>query len=158
MTNMTDFNFTDIMFGIAIPPIPHAGRAMIEAKGLHGHLCVEEKYAQWIADRITDYGFEEGLDYVRQPEPIKGQPAGDYLVTYDTAKGLALLERSEHGLRTVRHLTALEQAVTAKATGYALEKERATASALREQMDAMMQLVITSSQQFEQLAALLTDH
>ena len=142
MTTTTDFNFTDIMFGIAIPPLTHEGRLMINARSLHGHLGAKMDLFQWISDYLRLFPFEEGLDYVATS--AAAQPE-EYLVTFDLAKGLAMQERSKLGIQTVRHLTKLEQTTYAKAAAHAFQR----------QAEAMTQMMSESNQRLEALVASL---
>lgn len=141
MTTTTEFNFTDIMFGIAIPPVTHEGRLMINGRNLHDHLGVDADLAHWILDYLRQFPFEEGVDYV--VTSVAAPQSEDYLFTFDLAKGLAMQERSELGVKTVRHLTKLEKATFVKAAAYALQH----------QVDAMTQMISKNSQQLEDFAA-----
>jgi phage anti-repressor protein len=41
----------------------HEGQPMIDARGLHGWLSIPTRFHVWVARRIEEYGFIEGLDF-----------------------------------------------------------------------------------------------
>lgn len=45
---------------------------MVSAKALHKTLGVGRDYSTWLSERIKDYGFEQGIDYVVFDSPILG--------------------------------------------------------------------------------------
>ncbi len=88
---------------------------MIDARSLHKWLAVEDRFNDWIRRRIKEYGFEEPADLLCYAQPRnKGQRGGwnrkDYLLTIDTAKELAMVERTERGRETRRYFIKMERA------------------------------------------------
>ena len=82
---------------------------MIDARGLHGWLGNKERFTQWAARRIMEYGFAEGLDFFRSFGKTKGRPRIDYLLTINMAKELAMIERTAIGSQTRRYFIEMEQ-------------------------------------------------
>ncbi|EJV8833333.1 antA/AntB antirepressor family protein [Escherichia coli] len=80
---------------------------LVNARDLHTFLGVGKRFASWITERIAEYGFVENQDYilVSPNREIKGRGGDrrskDYHLTLDTAKELAMVERTEQG-RAVR--------------------------------------------------------
>lgn len=92
----------------------------VSAKALHDALGVGRDFSTWLAGRINEYAFSEGMDYQsddnfnirclinEQYSPVsgnntkRGRPEKDYLLTLGMAKELAMVERNEQG-RAVRH-------------------------------------------------------
>lgn len=73
----------------------------VNARELHAFLEVGKKFADWITDRIEQFGFTENQDFVVIPEigknPNGGRPAKEYHLTLDMAKELSMVERNEKG-------------------------------------------------------------
>ena len=69
----------------------------VNARELHSFLEVGKVFANWIKDRIEQYGFIESLEYVVIPNfgnnPLGGRPVIDYHVSIDMAKELAMVRR-----------------------------------------------------------------
>lgn len=89
------------------------GRAKIEtadARQLHAFLENGDAFANWIADRIRQYDFVEGVDYVTYLENAKkGRPSREYAITLDMAKELSMVERNERGKEARRYFIECEK-------------------------------------------------
>lgn len=95
--------------------------SLVDARRLHGFLEVGRDFSNWIKDRIAEYGFVEGEDYVKgtvggeagfSPDAAKnarGRPAVDYGLTLDMAKELAMVERTARGRQARRYFIACER-------------------------------------------------
>lgn len=89
----------------------------VNARDLHKALGNKRKFADWIKDRINEYGFVIGVDYVliSQVCEIKRQGRGgdrktlDYHITLDMAKELAMLEKSDKGRQVRRYFIQCEK-------------------------------------------------
>lgn len=77
---------------------------MIDARSLHGWLGVAARFNDWMRRRVAEYGFVAGDDYYSNlsKSPGRSRPRRDYLLTLDTAKELAMVERTERGRLTRR--------------------------------------------------------
>lgn len=91
---------------------------MIDARSLHGWLGHKRMFAHWIKERITDYGFEEGTDFLPIVAKTKGRPRKDYLLTLDMAKELSMVERTDVGRETRRYFIRMERAAMQMASDH----------------------------------------
>jgi len=69
----------------------------VDARELHRRLEVRQKFSDWIKDRLKD--FTQGIDYQAFTENTEklGRPRTVYILTLETAKHIAMLERNEKG-------------------------------------------------------------
>ncbi|MDJ6915211.1 antA/AntB antirepressor family protein [Salmonella enterica] len=98
---------------------------IVSARDLHKALGVGKDFSTWITDRITDYGFAIGSDYIVNKaispklgkiptgaacSPVTvGRPGKDYLLSISTAKEIAMLERNEQGRAVRRYFIQCEE-------------------------------------------------
>lgn len=98
---------------------------IVSARDLHKALGVGKDFSTWITDRITDYDFAIGSDYIvnkaispklgKTPNcaacsPVTvGRPGKDYLLSISTAKEIAMLERNEQGRAVRRYFIQCEE-------------------------------------------------
>ena len=87
---------------------------MIDARSLHNWLGAPYSFTDWLRKRSEEYGFAEDHDYFRfqkiRSETRGGQNRKDYLLTLDTAKELAMVERTDIGRDTRRYFIQMEKA------------------------------------------------
>lgn len=78
----------------------------VNARELHTFLGVNTKFADWIKNRISEYGFVENQDFVcvsekKETQRTDGQMgvsvSNEYHITLGMAKELAMVERSNKG-------------------------------------------------------------
>lgn len=83
----------------ALPVTKSAGgRDVASARNLWEWLEVQTEFPKWFARRTEEYGFKEGVDFLPiLAESTGGRPLTDFVVTTDTAKELAMVERTERG-------------------------------------------------------------
>lgn len=101
-----------------LPFIQQGENLLISAKLLHRKLKSGYQFADWIKRRISEYGFENGVDFFSEKTEIKNQRGGDkrsvdYLFTIDTAKELAMLEKNEVGRQIRRYFIQKEKELRA---------------------------------------------
>lgn len=86
---------------------------MVSARELHRFLGSRQEFANWIKNRIADYGFQEGEDFCLTNLSSKngsgGHNAKEYTINLDMAKELCMLERSEVGRSTRRYFIEVER-------------------------------------------------
>lgn len=79
----------------------HKGNSAVSARELHQFLESKQQFADWIQNRIKDYGFIQGQDFeVFQnfmKNPNGGRPTTEYIISIDMAKELSMVERTEKG-------------------------------------------------------------
>lgn len=91
------------------------------ARDLHAMLDVGKDFSTWIKDRIEQYGFTEGEDYIvakldspdlgNQDAPTWGgdRRSIDYHLTLDMAKELAMIENNPKGREVRRYFIRVEK-------------------------------------------------
>lgn len=104
---------------------------IVSAKALHKTLGVRRDYSTWLSERIKDYGFELGVDYVVFDSPILGNQRAennqldggwvtkrggdrrskDTGLSLGMAKELAMVERNEQGRAVRRYFIQCEEAL-----------------------------------------------
>ena len=109
---MTNSNLIPVFNGL----IKNQPVQLCNARELHAFLEIKNKYADWIKDRINEYGFIQDEDYFVITERTNGRPRKEYLITLDMGKELGMVERNERGrqirqyfIRCERTLKALQQ-------------------------------------------------
>lgn len=84
-----------------------------DARNLHGFLDVGRVFAAWIQDRIAEYKFVEGRDFVVISESGNnykgGRPSKEYAVTLEMAKELAMVERTDKGREARQYFIECER-------------------------------------------------
>jgi len=84
----------------------------VSAKRLHELLGVGRYFSNWIKGRITQYGFEEGVDYIltNAKTGIRSNVREiNYFVTLDMAKELCMVERNDKGRQARRYFIECEK-------------------------------------------------
>ena len=90
------------------------GSTVVSMRDLHVGLEVGRDFTNW-AKRMFDYGFEEGADYAEISLANSGERAHggqnrrDWALTLDTAKEIAMLQRSTRGQEVRRYFIAAEK-------------------------------------------------
>ena len=113
-TNLRKLDVNELGF-VFIKTSPNAapdreGAPMIDARRLHSWLGPKWAFSRWMAHRISEYGFEEGADFLPEKVKTAGRPRTDYLLTLDTAKELAMVERTDIGRQTLRYFIEMKRA------------------------------------------------
>ena len=91
------------------------GEIAISGRELHQALEVSTRYDKWF-ERMTEYGFESGIDFISQVEKVHGQKRArtyeqvNHILTLDTAKEIAMIQRSEPGKRARQYFIQVEKA------------------------------------------------
>lgn len=101
--------FAGEMSGISTP--------LVDARLLHSFLDVSRQFANWIKERITEYGFIEGTDFLTNLLKTKGRPSIEYYLTLDMAKELAMVERNEKGRQARRYFIECERRLMPRYVG-----------------------------------------
>jgi len=87
---------------------------VVNARELWKALKVGRDFSTWIKGRIEEVGAVENLDYCLLPEMGEQKGRGganriDYILTLDTAKEMAMLERNEMGKMVRRYFIEAEK-------------------------------------------------
>ena len=87
-------------------------RITLSARDLHEFLGIGTEFRKWFP-RMTEYGFNENIDYQRvyQKCPTLGgeQEKVDYQITIEMAKEIAMLQRNEKGKQARQYFIELEK-------------------------------------------------
>lgn len=81
-----------------IANIPHQ---LCNARDLYDFLECRREFATWIKDRIDEYDFIEGQDFLTILSKSNGRPRKEYHLTLEMAKELGMIERTPKG-KTIR--------------------------------------------------------
>jgi anti-repressor protein len=85
----------------------------VNARDLHAFLEVGKDFSNWIKDRIEQYSFAEGQDFVvfanSGENPQGGRPAKEYAISLDMAKELSMVERNERGKQARAYFIEMER-------------------------------------------------
>lgn len=106
-----------------------------DARELHGKLQVETRFNDWIQRRIEEVELTRNLDYTEfysnlSKTPDGGRPSAEYLLTLDSAKHIAMLEKSKIGKEIRQYFIDFE-----KRTRKALEEMAASKAQVAIDMD-----------------------
>lgn len=84
----------------------------VNARELHEFLGVGKVFAAWIQDRIQQYEFVDGVDYVVTVSKTgirKNVTQKDYFITLDMAKELSMVERNAKGKQARQYFIQCER-------------------------------------------------
>lgn len=113
MTTNTLPQTTSIEQLVPVTPGEIGGKSVqtVDARDLHTWLGVGKEFANWIKERIDQYGFTQGVDYVIFAEIGKngGRPRKEYRLTIDMAKELAMVERNKKGKEARQYFIRCEK-------------------------------------------------
>lgn len=90
------------------------GSQVVSAKELYGFLEVKERFSKWF-ERQLQFGFILNQDYTpyQMVHPLNNQESIDYVLTLDTAKEIAMLQRSEKGKQARQYFIECEKQLKA---------------------------------------------
>ncbi|QBY44246.1 antA/AntB antirepressor family protein [Arsenophonus nasoniae] len=99
----------------------------VNARDLHEFLESKQKFADWIKDRIQQYGFIESQDFIviLGKTPNGGRPTKEYAISLDMAKELSMVERNEKGKQARQYFIECERRVLQPQTLLPTAKELA---------------------------------
>ena len=88
------------------------GEKAVSARELYKFLEVNSKFTVW-CKRMFEYGFQEDEDFFpilgESPSKQTGRPRTDYVLTLDTAKEIAMLQRTDRGKQARKYFIAVEK-------------------------------------------------
>lgn len=82
---------------------------VVNSRELWEALGVKTEYSHWAKRRLADVDAEENRDYLTVVKKDGRQTLIDYIVTMDTAKEMAMLERNEKGKMIRRYFIEAEK-------------------------------------------------
>src|SRR5690625_569583 len=107
-------NNNSVSMNQLIPIIEHDGKTAVNLRDLHNYLEVTTRFNDW-AYRMFDYGFTEGQDYVEvsllknEQQTRGGHNRRDWAVTLDTAKEIAMIQRTDKGKQARQYFIEVEK-------------------------------------------------
>ena len=101
------------LFTLVNRPVAGQAQQTVNARELHTFLENRDMFANWIKDRIEQYGFVENQDFVRYLEnskkPLGGRPSIEYALSLDMAKELSMVERNAQGKQARQYFIDCEK-------------------------------------------------
>jgi phage anti-repressor protein len=92
------------------------GVNLVSARELHGFLEIKSKFVDWIERRISNYGFEENVDFTKVSDASQkkeashgGQNKLDYILKIDMAKELSMVENNDKGRQARKYFIECEK-------------------------------------------------
>ncbi|WP_376777304.1 antA/AntB antirepressor family protein [Flavobacterium covae] len=89
------------------------GTSVVSARDLHQFLESKQQFADWIKNRIQEYGFVEDVDFVIASEIYEAKRGGhnrkEYAITLDMAKELSMVEKTDKNRGARRYFIAVEK-------------------------------------------------
>ncbi|WP_413532746.1 antA/AntB antirepressor family protein [Empedobacter brevis] len=90
------------------------GKRAVSARELHNYLETPTRFYEWI-NRMLEYGFVQSTDYqclhknVKMPNGGTKQALDDYVLTIDTAKEIAMIQRTPKGKQARQYFIEMER-------------------------------------------------
>ena len=81
----------------------------VNARDLWKFLESKQEFANWIKDRVEKYRFVEGKDFLINFSKSLGRPSKEYLISFDMAKELAMVENNERGRQARQYFIEVEK-------------------------------------------------
>ena len=102
-----------MQLSLTFPAAELQGAFPTNAEKLFAILEVNSKFADWIKNRISQYGFIENQDYVVKTTYTGRRPRKEYFITLDMAKELCMVENNDKGKEARRYFIKCEQELQA---------------------------------------------
>ena len=91
------------------------GIETVNARELHAFLEVKTRFNDWIANRISEFGFTENKDFVSLTENlVSGGKQNVFHISIDMAKELSMLERNDKGKQARLYFIECERVAKTK--------------------------------------------
>ena len=94
---------------VIVTTINHETVNAVNARDLWKFLGSRQEFANWIKGRISEYGFEEGKDFLINLSKSHGRPSKEYIISLDMAKELAMVENNEQGRKVRQYFIEVEK-------------------------------------------------
>ena len=110
--------------GVVLPKVTtnEEGKKLVSARELHESLNVKERFSKWF-ERMVSYGFTlHDFTPYQMVHPQNKQTIEDYALTLDMAKHIAMIQRSEIGMKIRNYFIECEKELTkTKMDSYMIE-------------------------------------
>ena len=92
-------------------PVGSSTVQTVNARELHAFLEIGKDFSTWINDRIKQFEFSEGVDFIKFPEigESTSKPLMQYALTLDMAKELSMVERNAKGKQARQYFIECER-------------------------------------------------
>lgn len=97
------------LFVLVNRPVAGQAQQTVNARELHAFLESKQEFSNWIKNRIEDYGFLDGVDFLTNLSKTQGRPRIDYFLSLDMAKELSMVERNAKGKRARQYFIDCEK-------------------------------------------------
>ncbi len=97
------------------------GEKVVFARELHKAVLTSTRFNDWIQRNMLNIGFVEDKDFYSFMSKTSGRPSQDFVLTLDTAKHIAMIQRNEIGMKIRQKFIDLEKRVQQQAPGTAAE-------------------------------------
>ncbi len=97
------------------------GEKVVFARELHKAVLTSTRFNDWIQRNMLNIGFVEDKDFYSFMSKTSGRPSQDFVLTLDTAKHIAMIQRNEIGMKIRQKFINLEKRVQQQAPGTAAE-------------------------------------
>ena len=97
------------LFVLVNRPVAGQAQQTVNARELHAFLESKQEFSNWIKNRIEDYGFLDGVDFLTNLSKTQGRPRIDYFLSLDMAKELSMVERNEKGKQARQYFIDCEK-------------------------------------------------
>lgn len=87
------------------------GNKVVVARELHESLVASTRFNDWAKRNIISVGFIEGQDFYSFLSKTNGRPSNDNILTLDTAKHIAMIQRTHLGMQIRQKFIDLEKQV-----------------------------------------------
>jgi len=85
----------------------------VDARNLHVYLGSKQQFGNWIKNRISQYNFTEGIDFISYNRSIKAENTYintlEYTISLDMAKELSMVERTVKGKEARQYFIECER-------------------------------------------------
>ena len=102
-----------MQLSLTFPTTELQGAFPANAETLFKFLVINSKFADWIKNRISQYGFLENQDYIIQTTYTGRRPRKEYFITLDMAKELCMVENNAKGKEARQYFIKCEQELQA---------------------------------------------
>ena len=97
------------LFVLVNRPVAGQAQQTVNARELHAFLESKQEFSNWIKNRIEDYGFLDGVDFLTNLSKTQGRPRIDYFLSLDMAKELSMVERNAQGKQARQYFIDCEK-------------------------------------------------
>lgn len=97
------------LFVLVNRPVAGQAQQTVNVRELHAFLESKQEFSNWIKNRIEDYGFLDGVDFLTNLSKTQGRPRIDYFLSLDMAKELSMVERNAQGKQARQYFIDCEK-------------------------------------------------